>query len=106
MPFRRGVALGARRRLDPRGNRSEIGGEAALIVLGKILIAEHEHRMRMPGVLDLPDRLRLDRATEIDAPDFRANQGVKPAHHNGVEAIGASCHSPVSLNWRQASASF
>src|SRR5260370_1306212 len=79
IPFRRVVALGARRRLDPRGNGSEIGGEAALIVLGKILIAEHEHRMRVPGVLDLPDRLRLDRATEIDAADFRANQGVKPA---------------------------
>ena len=78
VPVRRvGRALGARLRRHPLGDRAEMGGEPALVVFAKVLIAEQQHRMLVPGVLDLPQRLLVQRTAEIDAADFRPNNRMQ-----------------------------
>jgi hypothetical protein len=56
---------------------AEMGSESALVVFAKVLIAEQKHRMLMPGVLDLPQRLLAQRKAEIDAADFRPNNRMQ-----------------------------
>src|SRR5580704_15359706 len=45
----------------PLCDRAEMGGELALVIFGKILIAEQQHSMLVPGVLDLLQRLLVQR---------------------------------------------
>ena len=51
----------ALRRRHALGDRAEMGGEPALIVLGQLLVAEHQHGVLVPGVLDLAQRLGIER---------------------------------------------
>jgi len=92
VPFRRVVALGACRRLDARGDRSEVGGEAALVGLGQVLAAEHQHRMGVPGILDPGKGVRIERMAQIDAFDLGADHRVKLPDLDGLDRFGCSCH--------------
>ena len=82
----------ARARRHALGDGTEIGGEAALIVLGQFLIAEHQHRVVVPGVLDLTDRFGIERAAEIDAADFGADDGMQLDDGNGAEPVRDEGH--------------
>ena len=65
-----------------------MGGEPALIVFAEILVAKQEHRMLVPGVLDLPQRLPVQRPAEIDAADFRTDVRVQLGDRNRSRPFG------------------
>jgi len=78
VPLQRiGRALRTRLRRHPLRDRAEMGSESALVFFAKVLIAEQKHRMLMPGVLDLPQRLLVQRKAEIDAGDFHPNNRMQ-----------------------------
>ena len=65
-----------------------MGGEPALIVFAKVLIAEQQHRMLVPGVHDLPHRLLVQRTAEIDAADFRPDVRMQLDDRNRARPFG------------------
>ena len=75
-------------RRHPLGDRTEMGGEAALIVFAKILIAEQQHRMLVPSVLDRAHRLLVLRTAEIDAADFRPDVRMQFCDRNRTRPFG------------------
>ena len=69
-----------------------MGGEPALIVFAKVLIAEQQHRMLVPGVLDRPHRLLVQRTAEIDATDFRPDVRMQLGDRNRTGPFGDLRH--------------
>src|SRR5262249_5608168 len=66
-----------RARRNPLGDRAEIGREPALVVLRNGLISEHQDRVPVPGLLDLPDRLRIEGMAEIDTANLGPNDWMQ-----------------------------
>src|SRR4029077_19742636 len=62
--------------------------EPALIVFAQLLIAEQQHRMVVPGVLDRPQGLRVQRTAEIDAADFRPDVRMQFCDRNRAGPFG------------------
>ena len=65
-----------------------MGGKPALIVFTEILIAEQQHRMAVPSVLDLPQCLFVQRSAKIDAADFRADLRMQFSDGNCPGSLG------------------
>jgi len=86
VPVRRLVEPGgASARLHPPGDRSEMGGKPALVVLGQVLVPEQQHRVLMPGILDRVRGFVVERTAELDAADFRADGGVQFVDGDGAD---------------------
>ena len=66
--------VAGRRRPVARFQDTEMLGEADLLVLGQLLIAEHDHEVPVPGVENGRDRLRRRLLAQIDADDFGAER--------------------------------
>src|SRR5262249_37159812 len=85
----------SRLRRHPRGDRAEIGRKPPLVVLAEALAAEQQHGVLVPGVLDLAQRFRIQRAAKIDAADFRPDYGMQPGNRNRPDPLSHDSH--VSL---------
>ncbi|MEA3073433.1 MAG: hypothetical protein QOD29_4879 [Alphaproteobacteria bacterium] len=98
VPSRRVADPGCSRlRRHPLGDRAEIGCKPPLVVLAEALAAEQQHGVLVPGVLDLAQRFRIQRAAKIDAADFRPDHGMQPDNRNRPDPISRDCHvSPPS----------
>src|SRR5262249_23880580 len=79
----------------PRCDGAEIGRKPPLVVLAEALAAEQQHGVLVPGVLDLAQRFRIQRAAKIDAADFRPDHGMQPGNRNRPDPLSHNCH--VSL---------
>jgi hypothetical protein len=60
--------------------RTEIAGEAHLVFLGEILIAEQEDQMLVPSELDLAERRPIELPPQIDAADLGAERVGQLGH--------------------------
>src|SRR4029077_18885049 len=65
------------------------------VVLAEALAAEQQHAVLVPGVLDLAQRFRIQRAAKIDAADFRPDHGMHLGNRNRPDPLSRDCH--VSL---------
>src|ERR1700730_15769430 len=89
----RPVPLDRRRgRLYPLGNGAEIGSNPALIALGQILVAEQQHGVLVPSVLDLANRFVVERVPEVDAANFRPNDWMQLGDRNCADLFRRACH--------------
>src|SRR5262249_35794746 len=88
-------AGGARLRRHALRNRPEIGCEPALVVLGQLLVAEQQDGVLVPGVLDLPQRVGVERTAQVDAADFRTDDRMQPGDRSRLDRLSYDCH--VSL---------